>query len=33
MTVAGGGAAALLFGLIGAMAALRARPAARLRNG
>ena len=33
MTVAGGGAAALLFGLIGAMAALRARPASRLRNG
>jgi putative ABC transport system permease protein len=33
MTVAGGGAAALLFGLLGALAALRARPAARLRNG
>ena len=33
MTVAGGGAATLLFGLIGALAALRARPAARLRSG
>jgi putative ABC transport system permease protein len=33
MTVAGGGAAALLFGLLGALAALQARPAARLRNG
>jgi putative ABC transport system permease protein len=33
MTVAGGGAAALLFGLLGALAALRVRPAARLRNG
>jgi putative ABC transport system permease protein len=33
LTVAGGGTAALLFGLIGALAALRARPAARLRNG
>ena len=31
-TVAGGGAATLLFGLIGALAALNARPAARLRN-
>ncbi len=33
MTVVGGGAATLLFGLLGALAALRARPAARLRNG
>ena len=33
LTVAGGGTAALLFGLIGALAALRARPAVRLRNG
>jgi putative ABC transport system permease protein len=33
LTVAGGGAATLLFGLIGALAALNARPAARLRNG
>jgi putative ABC transport system permease protein len=33
MTVVGGGAATLLFGLIGALAALRARPAARLRSG
>jgi putative ABC transport system permease protein len=33
MTVAGGGAATLLFGLLGALAALTARPAARLRNG
>ena len=33
LTVAGGGTAALLFGLVGALAALRARPAARLRNG
>ena len=33
LTVAGGGAATLLFGLIGALAALRARPAARLRSG
>ena len=33
LTVVGGGTAALLFGLIGALAALRARPAARLRNG
>jgi putative ABC transport system permease protein len=33
MTVLGGGAATLLFGLLGALAALRARPAARLRNG
>ena len=32
LTVAGGGAATLLFGLIGAMAALNARPASRLRN-
>ena len=32
MTVLGGGAATLLFGLIGALAALRARPAARLRQ-
>ena len=31
-TVAGGGAATLLFGLIGAIAALNARPASRLRN-
>jgi putative ABC transport system permease protein len=31
-TVVGGGAATLLFGLIGAIAALNARPAARLRN-
>jgi putative ABC transport system permease protein len=33
ITVVGGGAATLLFGLIGALAALRARPAARLRSG
>ncbi len=33
MTVLGGGGATLLFGLIGALAALRARPAARLRSG
>ena len=33
LTVAGGGGAALLFGLLGALAALQARPAARLRNG
>ena len=33
ITVLGGGAATLLFGLLGALAALRARPAARLRNG
>jgi putative ABC transport system permease protein len=33
MTVVGGGAATLLFGLVGALAALRARPAARLRQG
>jgi putative ABC transport system permease protein len=33
LTVVGGGAATLLFGLFGALAALRARPAARLRNG
>ena len=32
ITVLGGGAATLLFGLIGALAALRARPAARLRS-
>ena len=32
MTVAGGGGATLFFGLLGALAALRARPAARLRN-
>jgi putative ABC transport system permease protein len=32
-TVVGGGAATLLFGLFGAIAALNARPAARLRNG
>ena len=32
-TVAGGGAATLLFGLFGAIAALNSRPAARLRNG
>jgi putative ABC transport system permease protein len=31
-TVAGGGAATLLFGLFGAIAALNARPAQRLRN-
>ena len=31
-TVAGGGAATLLFGLAGAVAALNARPAAALRN-
>jgi putative ABC transport system permease protein len=31
MTVAGGGAATLLFGLIGALSALSARPAAQLR--
>jgi putative ABC transport system permease protein len=31
-TVVGGGAATLLFGLFGAIAALNARPAARLRN-
>jgi len=31
-TVAGGGAATLLFGLVGAIAALNSRPAARLRN-
>lgn len=31
-TVVGGGAATLLFGLVGAIAALNARPAARLRN-
>lgn len=31
-TVAGGGAATLLFGLFGAIAALNARPASRLRN-
>jgi len=31
--VAGGGAATLLFGLLGALAALTARPAARLRGG
>jgi hypothetical protein len=29
----GGGGATLLFGLLGAIAALNARPAARLRNG
>jgi putative ABC transport system permease protein len=33
ITVLGGGAATLLFGLLGALTALRARPAARLRNG
>jgi putative ABC transport system permease protein len=33
LTVAGGGAATLLFGLLGALAALTARPAARLRGG
>ncbi len=33
LTVAGGGAATLLFGLAGALAALTARPAARLRSG
>jgi len=33
ITVVGGGMATLLFGLIGALAALRARPAARLRSG
>jgi putative ABC transport system permease protein len=33
MTVLGGGAATLLFGLLGALAALRARPASRLRQG
>jgi putative ABC transport system permease protein len=33
LTVAGGGAATLLFGLVGALAALTARPAARLRRG
>jgi putative ABC transport system permease protein len=33
LTVVGGGAATLLLGLFGALAALRARPAARLRNG
>jgi putative ABC transport system permease protein len=32
-TVVGGGGATLLFGLLGAIAALNARPAARLRNG
>ena len=32
LTVLGGGAATLLFGLFGAIAALRARPAARLRQ-
>ena len=32
-TVLGGGGATLLFGLLGALTALRARPAARLRNG
>ena len=32
LTVVGGGAATLLFGLFGAIAALNARPAARLRN-
>jgi hypothetical protein len=31
-TVAGGGAATLFFGLFGAIAALNARPARRLRN-
>ena len=31
-TVAGGGAATLLFGLFGAIAALNARPAQRLRS-
>ena len=31
-TVVGGGAATLLFGLFGAIAALNARPAQRLRN-
>jgi hypothetical protein len=30
--VAGGGAATLLFGLIGALGALRSRPARRLRS-
>jgi putative ABC transport system permease protein len=33
ITVVGGGMATLLFGLIGALTALRARPAARLRSG
>ena len=33
VTVAGGGAATLFFGLLGALAALTARPAARLRQG
>jgi putative ABC transport system permease protein len=33
LTVLGGGAATLLFGLLGALAALNARPAARLRQG
>ena len=32
LTVLGGGAATLLFGLFGAIAALRSRPAARLRQ-
>jgi putative ABC transport system permease protein len=33
VTVVGGGTATLLFGLLGALAALAARPAARLRSG
>ncbi|HWY62905.1 MAG TPA: FtsX-like permease family protein [Rhizomicrobium sp.] len=33
ITVLGGGAATLLFGLLGALTALQSRPAARLRNG
>jgi putative ABC transport system permease protein len=32
VTVAGGGAATLLFGLVGALGALRSRPARRLRS-
>ena len=32
LTIAGGGAATLLFGLFGALAAMGARPAARLRS-
>jgi len=32
VTVAGGGAATLLFGLLGALGALRSRPARRLRT-